>query len=323
MPEALKAHLQARLFVLVLLAFLPALAVFTYASRHVDALRERVVDEQMARTAEVARAEYVRLLADSEALLGALSHVPAIRDATSECTPLLRAALQETPQYTTLSRIGLDGYLSCGSLTLGDGLYLGDRTYFTLATTSSRFAVGDYALGRITGKPGVGVAYPIVDETGTNGVLAASIDLSRLAENALSVALAEGATLTVLNRKGQVLVRVPDLAQLIGDSLGATASEGFPTMPAERGLELVDGTDLDGFPRRFAVSALTGRDGSQGGYVVIGADRQALAAEVATFARSERWILAIGAVLLAVLAWIWGHYFLVRRAVEEKRAAMT
>ena len=324
MPEVLKAHLQSRLFVLVLLAFLPALVLFFYARSQIRDLQALVVDEQLSRAAEVASAEYVRLLADSEALLGALAQVPEIRDAQpSGCNAILRNALQVAPQYTTLSRIGLDGYLACGSLTPEQGLYLGDRSYFTVATTSGRFAVGDYALGRITGRPGVGVALPVAGSGAIRGVLAASIDLSKLADNALSVELAEGTSLTVLNPKGQVLVRTPTRAdRAVGDTVGAMVGEGFPAMPERRGVVLHDGVDLDGFPRRFAVASLQGRDGTASGYVVIGADRSALAEEVESYARSELWILLVGALALAILAWVWGHYFLVEHAVADKRAAM-
>ncbi len=324
MPEALKAHLQTRLFILVLLAFLPAVALFLSASRQIRGLQSRVVDEQLARSADVATVEYARLLNESAALLGALSGVPAIRDAQRvPCDAILANALRLAPQYTTLSRIGADGYLTCGSLTPEQGLYLGDRAYFTLATTLGQFAVGDYALGRITGRPGVGVALPVTVGGDTRGVLAASIDLSQLARNALSVALGEGMSFTVLDRNGQVLVRQPIRPDpAIADSIGTIRGDDFPDMPEGRSVELVDGVDLDGLRRRFAVSTLRGGDGSPRGYVVIGADREALAAEVRSITESDQLILLVGAVLLAVLAWIWGHYFLVRRAVEEKRAAV-
>lgn len=324
MPEALKAHLQTRLFVLVLLAFLPALALFMYASSQTRELRNRIVDEQLARSAEVASVEYVRLLNESESLLGALIQVPAIRDAsTSECDAVLAGALRVSPQYTTLSRIGLDGYLTCGSLTPEQGLYLGDRSYFTLATTLGQFAVGDYALGRITGKPGVGVALPVIVDGQPNGALAASIDLTRLGSSAMSAELADGMSFTVLNRKGQVLVRQPMRPDpAIEDSIGTVVGNAFPQPPEGRGVTLVDGTDLDGLPRRFAVAGLRGQDASDRGYVVIGADRDALAADVEAISRSQLRLLLAAALVLIGLAWVWGHYFLVRRAVEDKRVAL-
>jgi len=323
MPEALKAHLQTRLFILVLLAFLPALALFFNASRNTRELQSRIVDQQLSRSAEVATVEYMRMLTESAALLGALAQVPEIREASQiECDAILANALRVTPQYTTLSRIGFDGYLTCGSLTPEQGLYLGDRAYFTLATTLEQFAVGNYALGRITGRPGVGVALPVQVDGSTRGVLAASIDLSKLADNALSVELAEGTSFTVLDRNGQVLVRQPIRPdRAIADTVGAMRPDGFPAMPDRRGVALQDGIDLDGLPRRFAVSSLLSVDGSPRGYVVIGGDRDAIIREVQASARGGQWILLITAVGLAILAWIWGHYFLVRRAVEATRSA--
>ena len=125
MPEALRAHLQTRLFVLVLLAFVPALALFFWTSRQLDDLKTRIVDEQLARSAEVATVEYTRILTESESLLGALSQVPEIRDASQPgCDAILANALRVTPQYTTLSRIGADGYCETanGAVTLARNL---------------------------------------------------------------------------------------------------------------------------------------------------------------------------------------------------------
>jgi len=96
-----------------------------------------------------------------------LAEFPEIRDgAPGQCNRRLASVLNHTPQYTTLTLIGMDGYLACGSLTVDGGLYLGDRTYFTRANATSRFSVGDFAVGRITGKPTLGVAYPILEEAG-------------------------------------------------------------------------------------------------------------------------------------------------------------
>ena len=88
---------------------------------------------------------------------------PATESAVPKKMFIVSDMLEHTPQYTTLSLIGRDGYLACGSLTVNGDLFLGDRAYYLLATTHGRFSVGEYAIGRITGKPTVGVAFPIAD----------------------------------------------------------------------------------------------------------------------------------------------------------------
>ncbi len=51
--------------------------------------------------------------------------------------------------------------MACGSLTPENALYLGDRAYFVRATSRNLFSVGEFTLGRITGKPVVGMALPL------------------------------------------------------------------------------------------------------------------------------------------------------------------
>lgn len=314
---------QLRLLTLVVLAFLPAVVLYLYANSTLRSHERSSQEQELLRFAHVAGVEYQRLLDQSRELLSSLIEFPEIRDGERPaCGQRLTSVLRHTPQYTTLSLIGRDGYLECGSLTLDGGLYLGDRAYYLLATTNGRFSVGDYALGRITGKPTVGVGLPIQEGTGrqVSRVLAASLDLSTLGSNASRIRLPDQASFTVIDRKRNVLVREPAGKHPLGyDTVGAEAPETFPELPPGTSDPfLVMGTDLDGVDRLFAVSPLSSGGTTAEGYLLVGREEAMLLAEADAVASRELQFLGIAGVFLLLLTWLFGHFGLVRAAEEEQ-----
>lgn len=316
---------QVRLAILVILVFLPSVVLFRTASAN---LREHELDQQedqLSRTATLAAVEYERLIDDSRALLAALAEFPEIRTGSGAlCNQRLAGVLRHTPQFTTLSVIGPTGYMTCGSLQVEGDLYLGDRAYYLLATTRQRFSVGEYVVGRITGKPTVGVAYPIPEGTLTRvqNVLAASIDLSGLGAYTRPRDLPPHVTFTVLDRMGNVLVREPAGMSPLGyDTVGGRAPATFPPMPDGAGEPaLVSGTDLDGVERRFALVALRADAGPSAGYVAVGKEEAMLLAETDATRRGELRLLAAAGLAVLVLAWLFGHYGLVRPVARAARS---
>lgn len=312
-----KMRNQIRLFVLVILAFLPAVGLYLYAN---GILRERELLESQAELvqfAHVAAVEYQRLIDESQQILGTLAEFPEIRRGSSpDCSRRLADVLTHTPQYTTITVIGMDGYLACGSLTVDGGLYLGDRTYFTKANATTRFSVGDYAIGRITGKPTLGVAYPMVEPASgqIESVLAASIDLSGLGAHALRMNIPANATFTVMDSDGTVLVREPSGRHPLGyDSVGAPAQPSYLAM-AETATEasLVSGIDLDGLSRLFAIVPLKSSATTTEGYLLVGREETVLLEEAdAVVAQEFKFLVSAGFVLM-VMAWLFGHYALIR-----------
>jgi hypothetical protein len=308
---------QVRLVVLVLLAFFPAILLYRYASSNLRAHEIQQHEQELLQIARVSAVQYQSLLEESSHLLAALAEFPEIRDAVRpDCEQRLASVLRHTPQYTTLSLIAMDGYLACGSLTVDGGLYLGDRAYYRLATMNQQFSVGDYAIGRITGKPTVGVAYPIQDDQGTDVqmVLAAALDLSDLGAETQARRLPDGTTFSVVDRAGHVMVRVPAGRHPLGyDTVGATAPEDFLTMPTELSEPyLTTAVDLDGVERLFAVAPLAGPGTRPAGFVAVGREQATLTSAVDAVERRELQFLAIALVIVLVLAWAFGHYALVR-----------
>jgi hypothetical protein len=268
----------------------------------------------------VAAARYASLLDQSEAVLASLAESPEIQDAQMpECAEQMERVLLHADQYTTISIVGPDGYLACGALNPENPLYLGDRTYFTLATSLGRFSVGDFTLGRITGKPVVGFAFPMMEGGQVQNVVSSSLDLNTLGPGPDQGALPEGHTFTVLGRNRQVMVRLPrtgDFTQ--ADSVGAMAGADFPQLPEGPDPVIVTATDLDGIERLFAVAALRDPSGDAQGFVAFGRNQAPLLDEVDAIVSFELRYLAIGGLGLLILAWVLGHFWLVRCPEAEE-----
>ncbi len=320
MTEVSSRNLQIRLLVLVFLAFIPALGFYWYADRELRSLQMKAHEQELVRRAVVAAAEYRTLAEDSRAYLATLAEIPEIRNARfPACDDYLTRFLSHAPTYTTLTVVGMDGNLACGGLSPEGGLYLGDREYFVRATSRRAFSVGEFGLGRITGKPVVGVALPVIEGGMPVRVVAASIDLSRLGTRMDREPLPEGYTFTVVGRNGRVMVRVPTTGDFtLADSVGSAAEGGFPAFPDGTQPLVMAGTDLDGIERLFAVAPLRGPSGQAQGYVAVGRTRATVLEEADQVASFELRYLAVGALALLVLAYVLGHVWLARCPPEAE-----
>ena len=314
MADVSTRTLQVRLLILVLLAFIPAIGFFWYANGELRNLQMRSAEQDLALRAQVLATEYRGLLDQSQNYLATLAEFPEVSSGTTAvCNTYLRRSFQHMRAYTTITRIGMDGYFSCGSLTPESELYLGDRAYFVRATSRESFAVGEFALGRISGLPVVGVGLPLFQEDRVTGVLAASLDLNLLARRVTVAGLPEHHTFTVLDREGRVMVRLPTEGTFtLADSVGAVSGPGFPTMPSGRAATVTEGTDLDGMERLFALAPLRGSVGEAQGYLAFGRTRATVMEEVDAVVESELRFLAAGALALLALAWILGHFWVAR-----------
>jgi hypothetical protein len=287
------------------------------------ALQLEAKEQVLVQRAQEVASRYRHLIDQGQTLLATLAVFPEIESVRfPECTEQLARVLEHNPSFTTISVIGMDGYLACGSLAPETALYLGDRVYFLRATARELFSVGDFTLGRITGKPVVGMAYPLVNGESPGAVLGASLDLNVLGTpRGGGPVIPEGHTFSVLDLNRRVLVRLPRGGDFtLADSVGAIADATFPGPPEGSATVIVAGTDLDGMERLFAVAPLRSPTGSMDGYVAIGRTRAVLMDEVDEIVNLQLRFLAVGGIVLLLLAWALGHFWLARCPSEPEKS---
>ncbi len=233
--------LRARILLLVLVAsVLPVLAMLWLI------LENRATTVVEARNQLVARVEIIAKdlddkIAGTAQLLFGLGRVPIVgSDDQEACSVFLGEVLKEHPQYTGLLTIKPDGSLYCDSLRSGRVLKLNDRAYFQQALTA-RGPVVEAAVGRLTGKGVLQIAYPVRDGDGRlRYILLASLDMDAYGQSvALTLPYAH-MHFQIWNRDGSVIMDNPGPGSARMEV--GPGQRQFMLAPSEKGSETL-GTD--------------------------------------------------------------------------------
>lgn len=312
--------LRARLFFLVALAVLPAvgLLVFTYLEQRQDA-KEASRDHALQLT-RIAAGEADLVTQQGRQLLVGLSRLDEVRNRQPEaCGALFGDLLDQFPLYANLGVAGTDdGLVWCSALPQSAPVNVADRLYFQRAIQNRGLGVGEYIIGRISGKASLTLGYPVTRADGAiTSVVFASIDLAWLNGLARAGILPDGATVLVTDRNGTILARYPDA----GDWVGRDAS-GSPAIAAvlSAGTGTAEVDDLDGTPRLFSFAPIA-QESDVGAYLAVGLSPEAAYASAdETLVRNLTMLGAVG--LFVLLAAGTGSHFFILGPTRRLLAAV-
>ena len=314
------SSLRSRLLLLVLLALVPALGLMLYTASEQRRLAAVAVQDSALRLARLASLDQERLIDATRQLLGTLAQIPEVRGGDPRtCSTLLGDVLTQSPRYSNLGVAGLDGAIVCSAVPLTGSVNVADRTYFRNALQTGAFAVGEYQIGRITGKATLNFGYPIRNERGrVQAVVFAALDLDWLNHLAAEARLPPGSTLTVIDRNGTVLVHYPEPERWVGQE--ARETPFVRTMLAQSREGTLEAPGLDDVPRFFAFTPLGTGPGASGVYVSIGIPTAAVEAESNRLLGQQLAGLALVGVLTLAAAWVGSDLFVVRQVRALVRA---
>ncbi len=274
------ASLRARLIFLVLVAMLPAFALTLYsglerrraaaADAHADALR----------IARLAAAEQNDVFQTARQLAFTLAQVPAVKtlDATA-CPRLLADLLTRSPEYSNIAVAAPTGEVVCTAMPSAGPINLSDRDYFQRALATRDVVMSGYVVGRISKKPSVIIAYPVVvDGQGpAQAVVVVSLDLRRVNQLLTDARLPQGSTLLVIDQNAVILARYPGGDEWIGTRVAnAPLTTAILAKHAEG---TADTVGLDGVPRLYGMSTLSAVSGGGDAYLAVGIPRSVAFAE--------------------------------------------
>jgi signal transduction histidine kinase len=314
------ASLRTRLLLLVLLAVIPALGLTLYTNLEERQLRKAQVQEQAMRLARLVSADHERLIEDARRLLVNLARLPAVRDRNpGACNALFADLLAQHSSYANLAVIDTDGNVFCSALPMTGPVYAGDRVYFRRALETRDFAIGEYQIGRITGKASVNFGYPVLDEAGhVRAVVVAALDLGWLNELASQAGLPQGSVLTVIDRHGTILSRYPDDGKWIGKLMPEPLV--LNAILTKQGNGTIDAPGMDGIPRLFSFAPFGGAAQSANAYVTVGIPAAVAFAGVNQILARNLAALGLVAGLALAAAWVGGNLFIVRQIQALVRA---
>jgi hypothetical protein len=142
--------LLSRLFMLVAVALLPAIAIQSYNEFELRRSRQLEVQEQALGLAKLAAAQQQQIVEGIRQVLIALSELPAIKAKAAEaCSAYLSTIKRRYPAFLTFAAVDINGESFC--TTNGKTANVADRSYFANATRTGEFTVGEFSVGRLTG----------------------------------------------------------------------------------------------------------------------------------------------------------------------------
>ncbi|MBK3404756.1 HAMP domain-containing protein [Methylorubrum populi] len=313
--------LTKRIVGLVALALMPALAIQGYNEYALRSARAEAVRGEAMRTARSIAADLGQFGRGVRQSLGILAEVPEIRGNDHEvCTPYLKTLLDKVPGAFFFAVVDADGSVVCNTLGSARGAYsLANRRYFQDAMSTGGFVVGEHVRGRITNKPTIQLAQALTGPDGRpDGVVVASIDLDYLASQQARAGLPHDATLTVADKSGVILIRVPDHADWVGKPLPPAF---WSALTANRGQVV----DMPGLLGRMRITGIAGAtpDDLDGITVAVGLSPAAAFADIDAATWRGLILIGLGASLALAAALLAGRAFIrepVRRLLRAASA---
>ena len=303
----------------LILIMLTALSVLLIdRSREAAETRAREIEHAYAglvRAAESAAGRQANLIAQAKAVL----RLAADLDATSafagaECHETFRDLKENSPWLTSLAAFDAQGFPRCASTEHLARISFADRDYFQEALAKQDFAVSDYIVGRVTGKPVLVVAYPIILGGEAETVMVASIDLASMNQIAAEAVSAEGTEVLLLDGELTVLAAHPEADTWVGRNL--RSQPGFAAA-IESSAETMATASLDGRERLVGRARLGDTDATLA--VMLPLDQVVRIASIRAW--REFVTIVIGGTILLAAIWLGGEMLVVRPIRSLTRGA--
>ena len=298
--------LLSRLFLLVAVALMPAIAIQAYNEFDLRRSRQIEVQDQALALARLAAAEQQQIVQGIWQALIALSELPAIKAKDSQgCNAYLSAIKQRYPAFVAFIVTDLTGQSSCNTTNLDEPITAAGRAYLANALKSGGFTVGEFAVGRQTGRNVLQFALPYYGDDGRlGGVIIASLSLDWLADSIARKGVPPRGAIAITDRNGTYLARYPDNDRFVGRKMpnDKYLSGDHPGTAHTR--------DLDGVERIVGYSAL--RADSGGLLVSFGLDKTQAFAEIERRTQRGIFLIILGTSLVLILTWLGARRFIHR-----------
>jgi signal transduction histidine kinase/ActR/RegA family two-component response regulator/HAMP domain-containing protein len=305
--------LLIRFFLLVAVALLPTTAIQTYNEIDLRRSRQDEVQQQALGFATVAAAEQQQIVQGIRQALIALSELPAIKAKdTQACEAYLSTIQQRYPGFISFVVVGVNGSSFCDASSEHKPVTVAGRAYFATALRTGSFAVGEFAVGRQSGRNVLVFALPFYgNDARIGGVVIAALSLDWLADSIARKVVPRDAALAVMDRNGTVLARYPENARFVGKTMTLGKSLNHPGT--------TDTRDLDGVERIVGSSILPADAG--GLVVTFGLDKAQAFAEIQGRTRRGILLIILSTALVLLLTWLGARHFIDRPLSQLVEAA--
>ena len=305
--------LRVRLIILVLLATIPALGITLYTGLEQRQIAADKVKDDAQSLAHFVSNRQKQFIEGAHQFLYILAQLPQVRsNDTAACSRLFNDLLNQYPHYLNIGAIGLDGYIFASAIPLNKPIYVADRPYFQRVLKTRKFTVGVYQIGRITGKPGVNLGYPVMDDIGkVKAVVFVALDLTWLNKLSGEADLPDDSTLSLIDSDSTILARYPEPEKWVGKTMPEASV--FKTI-LTKGEGIIETIGADGVKRLYAFTSFGSTENqAEKIYLSIGIPSSAVFVQVnRILIRNLAFLLFISLLALST-AWFGGNLLVLRQ----------
>ena len=303
--------LRIRLLLLVAICILPALGLALYtglAQRKMAEGNAKQLALQLAR--ETAR-RYEFLVARSGEFLQDFVQHPEIRGDAAAGTTLCMNLLKSHPEYNNIGVAGIDGVVRFTGRVETVPVNISSRLYFKRVLKTNGFSPGEYQVGRITHKEGVGFGYPVPDATGgVQAVAFCVLNLDWLDALLTEARLPKNSTLTLIDGNGMVLARHPESRKWVGRAAPDGSVVKTILSSTEAGTDI--GRGVDGVQRLFGFVPASSGARAPGLYIAVSIPSAVAFAESNKIVQRNLLCLIVVALLAILVARMLAEQFILR-----------
>jgi signal transduction histidine kinase len=314
--------LRLRLMLLVLVAVIPAWGAIAYTASEQRRIAVAEIQRNVLRLVEFSTHEEEQVLQGTRQILIALSdYVQKTDENPSECSAFCADLLKQFKRYANIGAIKSNGDVFCSAAPLDKPINTTDQAWFRRAVQSDDFAIGDYHVGRITGKPVLVLAYPYhVAEDEPAAVVFAALDLKWLNRYIFQMEsqLPDGFTITQMDENAVVLARQPDAERWLGRSMIGNSS--FREILSQK----TGVIEARGAHDKFFIYAFAQLHSSlrkQPVYMILEIPRQLAFADSNRILRRNLTLLGIVALVTMLAAWFGSDLFIIRQIKAMAQAS--
>lgn len=209
--------IRTSLLFLVLLIFIPLLAIVFHSAWQYRLSSQRFVTENALRAARNLAEQQKLIESNTRQFLTVLSQMPVVKSGdTSQINKILHSFLISNPSYASLLMVNTNGDMIASGLQYVS-LNVKDRKYFIDAMNTKSFAVGEYTRGRLTRKPVIHYACPVFGkDSSIQSILVVSFDLKFYDGVFKKSELGEDASFTFTDHRGVILYQSENQAKNVG-----------------------------------------------------------------------------------------------------------
>ncbi|MEO7160828.1 MAG: PAS domain S-box protein [Polaromonas sp.] len=296
--------LRTRLVLLVLAAIVPLFGLSLVGAALTADKAVSLAKQNLEFSASLVAANQERVADSARQVLTAIANTPMVQEGSdADCRRYLKILNHQALGYANLGIIGLDGYLRCHAMGSSPGQFAGDRSYFQEAIARRSFVASGYLKGRVTDKPIIVFAQPVLGSQGTiTAVAFAAVYLSELSKPVADAPLPKGSHLVITDRQAIVLAANPGNPVLIGEKLPDLLLQDAVKAGVSGGLESPDPAGV----KQIYAFLPSGKSADSPFFVTLGVDKS----EVLAPARQRLALVFLSLALVTFfgswIAWLLG-----------------